>query len=236
MQLAMNKLGRVERTCMKNRYKWTPVVIAVVVATMIALMSAPWQSSARERPPHSAASVPEWVKNIPLWKFAGVPLDAFAVLDEGIVRKTRWGLYAFRGKKSATPCLALVDLYFGGVRHAFSVHDQHACGSGGDLGSSPITVHLGYEYQLGPNSPVVNADALGFALQSQVRRVSVEVAPGTYKTFTTRMMSQQQGYKAQVKPFRFLAFGLAREVCVGSLEGFDNEGGLVFASAPEQCP
>lgn len=185
--------------------------------------------------PARSSTAPTWADDIPLWRDAGIPLDAFAVLEEGVVRKTRWGVYAFRGKKTDTPCLALVDLYFGGGKRAVSVHSERRCRPVTRLERSPMAVHLGYQYQERADSPLVGAEAIGFGVAPDVMRLSAQLVPGGQRTLTTRILSPRQARKARVDVFRYVAFGVAREVCIGETKGLDSAGEVVVSASPEQC-
>ena len=210
-------------------------IAALVACAALAILDRPGAASGDIAGHGRSGSEPHWVAEIPLWRYAGLPRDSFAVLDEGIVRKTKWGLYAFRSKRTGDPCLALVDLLFAGVHHAFSVHSERSCRPSASLDRRPISVHSGYQYQERVGAPIVSADGLGFGFSDQVSHVSMDLQSGTHRTFAPRMMSSQQARKAGVMPFRYLAVGVASEVCIDRVEGFDDAGNQLFAYAPEQC-
>lgn len=182
-----------------------------------------------------AESEPKWVANLPLWRFAGVPLNAFATLGEGVVRETRWGIYAFGNKSTGKVCLVLTDLYFGGSQRAISVHNEHGCRRQSILRRQPIFVHSGFAYQKRVQSPLVSADAIGLAVSAGVARVSFHFESGAERSVATRSLSSAQARKARVPRFRYVAFGVPDRVCVPELEGVGISGSAVFSAFPETC-
>jgi hypothetical protein len=165
-----------------------------------------------------------------LWRYLDVP--AFAILDEGQVRQQRWGIYVSRGagpNGGSEPCLheILIDLTGG-----FS--------AGGDCGPLappeewPVWTSFGMSIKP-PKGPRVGSSAIGMSLGLEVSRVRLELQPGRDLEKRTRLLSSKQAEKARVEQFRYLAFGLARSVCIARIAGFGAEGAKLFSTPRWRC-
>lgn len=185
-----------------------------------------------------ASAVPKWVAEIPLWRFVPVRDHRFAVLEEGVSRQMRWGLYAFRGHgvdPGQKPCLELVTLYFGGGQRAVSVHNGASCGPLAPPAVSPVAIQSGFKVEKQIHGPFVSSNAAGLTFGLNVRHVSLTLVPGPSRGYATKVLSRVQAEKANIEPFRFVAFGVAHDLCIAGIEGFDEAGVQVLTSSGGGC-
>lgn len=176
------------------------------------------------------ANEPAWVAEYPLWR--AVPTSRFAVLGEGVVRTTRWGIYAYRPKGrngAGRPCLEEVNLSFKGL-----YHDGASCGPLAPPAKMPVFTLSGSSYQYEGHREVGEA-VLGMALAPTVRRVMLELSPGPPVTRLTRQLSPRQAQKAEVEPFRYVTVTRPRDVCLRGVTAYDLAGNEVLSTPRNHC-
>jgi hypothetical protein len=174
-------------------------------------------------------------EDFPLWR--SVPVQAFAVLGEGTVRKTRWGAYVFRASDSVgsgtRPCIALASITATG---AFG--SLNRCGPlvpVKDVKTPPTYTLRSSTSRNSKNGPILGEAFLAMTFAPSVSRVRIDISGKTI-TRLTRPLSIQQSKKANVSRFRYVAFGIRQDVCVRHVEGFDRMGNLVIDANTNECP
>jgi hypothetical protein len=172
----------------------------------------------------------------PLWK--SVPTRAFATLGTGILHGTHWAIYAFRGSQKTnartSPCLVVAHLTKD-LRYGSSVE----CGSlapalGSDV--APVYTLFGSSYRRRANGPVIGETFLGLSVASSVRSVTLTVEPGKSIFRKTRLLSAQQGTKAHLMQFRYLAIAVPRNICISHIAAQDFLGNVVIDADGNECP
>ena len=166
----------------------------------------------------------------PLWK--DVPVKAFAVAAEGRVRGTRWAAYVFRGTPSREggkrPCIDVAHISANGA-YAYSIEcGPLAPAQGADV--PPIFALTG-----GSSGSGVGESIIGMTLAPEVVRVRLELGSGMSITRPTAYLSSRQSRKAHVVRFRYLAVGLAQDVCIRRVIGVDEQGRTVLDAATGEC-
>ena len=169
----------------------------------------------------------------PLWR--SVPVRPFVVLDEGRLRGTRWGIYAFRGRGKTggeRPCLTVVTLSARGEVGHSSECGPLAPESGPDV--PPITVLMGGTYEL-PNGEVVGEAVVGMSFAQSLAKARISLEPGGSVMSKTRYLSAKQAKKSHVDRFRYLALPLQRDVCVKHVTGFSRDGQTFLDANDDEC-
>ena len=209
---------------------WRYSVCVAAVASMFAVMSTESRATPNGPVGHRTANAAPAVRSYPLWSV--LPTRSFAILGEGSIRQTRWGVYVFRqaGKGSDAPaCIEEVDLTFFGL---FSTDIE--CGVPAPPNDwPPFTLTSASTKR--PDSPVVGETVMSMMLGLNVLRVTLNVNPGISVKRSTRLLSAKQAAKAHVEPFRYLALGLARDVCLDGVEGFDADDHRVLSTPLAGC-
>ena len=213
-----------------GRY-WTACVVVVVSGFAMLLADSP--AVAVEKGPDASArnNRQAGAGNYPLWRV--LPTRSYAILGEGTVRQTRWGIYAFRqpGKgRNAPVCIEEVGLTFFGM-----FNTDIECGVPSPPAEWPPFTLTSASIKR-PESPVVGETVMGMMLGLDVQRVTLHVNPGRSVKRSTRLLSDEQAAKAHVAPFRYLALGLARDLCLDGVDGFDAKGLRVLSTPRANCP
>lgn len=177
------------------------------------------------------AREPQWIKEYPLWKT--LPTSAFAVLREGTVARSRWGIYAYRGDGPAggsRPCIEEVNLTFeGGLSTSGS-----SCGPLPTGDKPPIFTLTGLSWKY-PGRAVIGETVIGMVVSKSVSRVSINVNPVPKVVRRTRYLSVSQARKARIQRFRYVALAIPRDVCLMGVEGFDIGGRRVLNTGLDPC-
>jgi hypothetical protein len=178
----------------------------------------------------AAGAPPPGFASLPLWR--AVPTKHFAILGEGRTADLRWGIYAYRGKGREAgrhPCIFEVDVSVDGP---FSTGQE--CGPVSPPFDWPIFTSTtstnrdaqGHEH---------NAFIIGMTLGLEVSKVVLDLGPGPNQTRVPRRLSDAQAKKARLRPFSYLALGIARDRKVNCLEGvtgFDAAGVEIIDTRP----
>ncbi len=160
-----------------------------------------------------------------------VPTQHFAVLGEGRARRTKWGIYTYRGpgKSGAErPCIEEVTLNVFGVSSSAT-----ECGALSPADKLPTFVLLGTS--ITKHGRTVGESVLGATFESNVAKVELKVRPGAPVVRKTTMLSAYKARKARVAPFNYLATGFGRDLCIEQFKGFGAEGAEVYASPSSRC-
>ncbi len=169
-----------------------------------------------------------------LWR--DVPSTAFAILAEGKIHGTQWGVYVFRppnGGAPGMPCLMVASR----SRPVGSV-DTTACGKPAPVRSiheTPVFPARGESRRAGPGAAVIGEWFGAMSLSASVMKIQVDFGPGGTITRRTSYLSANQGRKARVERFRYVTFAMGRDVCVNEIRGYDNAGDIVLESSPREC-
>jgi hypothetical protein len=194
-------------------------------------------------PRAEAGMLPPYVKhrdgaefeNFPLWK--DVPVKAFVVAGEGRVRGTRWAAYVFRGASNRVggqrPCIDVAHISSNGA-YAYSIE----CGAlapaqGRDV--PPVFTLSGGSHSNKPGGPIVGESFIGMTFASQVSEVQLDLSSGMSIVHRTTYLSKRQSRKAHVRRFRYIAFGLGRDVCISHVTGLDKERQTVIDADTGEC-
>jgi hypothetical protein len=171
----------------------------------------------------ASRDVPNAVREFPLWSM--VPSKLFAVLDEGIVRQQRWGLYAFRGRgphARQKPCIELVTLYFGSPAGGLSLQDSHSCGMLAPPAKQPLLMEGGITVSKAVEGPTVSDSIFGMAMALNVRDTRLFFEPSMMRRLRLKLLTKDQARKAHLPQFKYLAFGIAKAVCVSRVLALDS--------------
>jgi hypothetical protein len=76
---------------------------------------------------------------------------------------------------------------------------------------------------------------IGVTVGLNIERLKLELFPGPAQTRRTRLLSTAQARKARVEQFRYLAFDVARAVCLERIVGFSSLGEQLLDSELESC-
>jgi hypothetical protein len=227
------RVGHITRRA--RQVVWAAPVSVLAAACLVSIVWGATAAGSILRGDPGRSAQPSWVRQFPLWM--DVPTSAFAVLGEGTVRQTRWGIYAFRGtgqRAGQSPCLEDATLYYGGGSGVgASFHSGMACGSLAPPAITPLTTESVVTAQKGLNAPIVSDTVFGTTLASSVSKVKLQLRPGPTQTRQTRLLSASQARKAHLSPFRYVVFGVARKACMSRITGFDVLGAQLFESPPE---
>jgi hypothetical protein len=179
------------------------------------------QSARRQEPPGRIAQFPLW---------STVPVKRFAVLGEGTVRSLRWGIYAFRerGAPADRPCIEEAELFFNG---GFS--SGATCGSLAPPADWPVFSL--FQSSGSEGGKAKGASVIGLTFGQNVNRVTVDLGPGPNQTKKTRLLSNAQAKKAGLVTFRYLAFSIARSVCLEGVTGYDEMGEKSLDTSRYDC-
>ena len=172
----------------------------------------------------------------PLWR--SVPTSAFAVLGEGKVGGTNWGVYAFRSrptpKARETPCIEVATITaLGEYGHSTECGSLTLSNGSENL---PVFTLIGGSRPAARGGHNIGETVIGIAFASTVVKATVEVEPGAPVTLRTKYLSVRQGRKAHLGRFRYLAFSLSRDVCVKHITGVDRQGTAVVDAESYECP
>lgn len=145
------------------------------------------------------------------------------VLGQGKTRQLSWRISAVQSKQggSRKPCLVEQIRIFGGYSQGAE------CGPPAPPSDNALFTQFSATFDRADGQRV-GATSLGFAFSLDVRRVSFDLVPGPSQIRRTRLLTSAQAEKTKLAPFRYLAFGVAREVCVEGITGFDQAGAKIF--------
>jgi len=166
-------------------------------------------------------------KKFPLW--SALPVSSFAVLDEGVLKERRWGVYAFRGKRTnrgASTCIQIVSLRELGSGLSIFGGDS-ICGALAPSNDVPILDRVVYD--------TVKSSTLAIAVDPTVTQVAFDLNQGPDLVRRTKLLSSMQASKAHVRQFRYVVFSLASSVCIESVLGFSAVGEQVFETSRRAC-
>jgi hypothetical protein len=180
--------------------------------------------------------VPKEAREFPLWSM--VPSKAFAVLDEGVIRQQRWGLYAFRGRApyaGQKPCIELVTLYFGSPAGGLSLQSNHVCGMLSPPAEQPLLMEGGITVAKTIGGPTVSDSIFGMAMALDVQTARFVFEPNMTRRFHLKLLTKDQARKARLPQFKYIAFGVAKAVCVSQVEATDSHGQTVVETPMQRC-
>lgn len=178
----------------------------------------------------------------PLWKL--LPSTSYATLGSGSGSETQWAAYAYRsrGLKRAgeQPCIAVI-----GFSREGSFPNDTNCGpvvpSDSRTTEPPRYALYGRSHYDNKKTGVIGETVLAIVLPVDIAKVSVRLEDTENhahlrRKVATRLLSDAQSTKSHLRPFRYVAFNVAADVCLESLAGFDSGGALQFDMAEKECP
>lgn len=211
------------------------LAVGILVSAGPVGASDPASSVVKQR---AAANQQNDAADFPLW--VTVPSKRFAVLGKGVVRQRYWGVFAYRGRGqegASHPCLHIASAYAGNAPGSdVMLQSGSNCGSLGPPSDAPLTKVSGFSVQRSLGSPLVSGSVLAFGFGTSIVRATIRMSDGFQRTLRTTLLNQGQAAKARVHPFRYLAFSVARKVCIVRVEGFDAAGRLSLSSPEADCP
>jgi hypothetical protein len=166
-----------------------------------------------------------------------VPTEAFVVLGKGRVRQSQWGAFAYRSR-AGMPCVVVASFFYGpnsGGNGVSYLPGSPDCGKPIPLGAQPLESSSGVIFRRDLDTPTVGAEALAMVFGKEVSRVKIGLRPGPSQGRRTQLLRPAQASKAGVQPFSYVAFSVARSVCVEQVTGFDAAGAQLFQTAPRLC-
>jgi hypothetical protein len=216
------------RTLRQVRFTYPALTRAAVFMGFAGVvLSAASSSNFAEASMQAKDPLPNWVMKVPMWRV--LPTKQFAVLEEGVVNRRRWAIYAFsndRPGSSRLPCIENVILRYEHGAIAIS-NSAPSCGALAPPSKTPVTT----EYVLTKVGGVV----VGMMLGRSVARVKMHFSTGPGVNMRTKLLSSGQAMKARVRQFRYLAMGIARKACLEASEGVDQSGNTLFQTPPQEC-
>jgi hypothetical protein len=203
-------------------------LMLVAAVTLVAGASAAAWAQAPAQTPSPAAGAQSG--NYPLG--AVVPAEKYVTLAEGRVRTLRWGVYAFRGKgsRSGRPCLAEVDQFVDG-----GLSRGTECGALAPPADWPVFTLFRFTLDEGRGDKSRGGSVIGMTFGTQIRRVVVDLGPGPNLSRSTRLVPVARAKKANLGPFRYLAFAIGRSACVEGVTGFSASNEKVLDTTRYDC-
>lgn len=173
-------------------------------------------------------------EDFPLWK--DIPVKAFAVVGEGRVRGTRWAAYVFRGASKREggkrPCIDVAHIAANGAYGYSTECGPLAPVQGPDV--PPVFALSGGNHSNGAGGPI-GESLIGVTFAPQVVEVRFELDSDMSIARPTSYLSRRQSKKAHVRRFRYIAMGLAQDVCIKRVTGVDAQGRTVLDAATGEC-
>jgi hypothetical protein len=178
--------------------------------------------------------------SFPLWK--AVPTESFAVLGKGTVRQSEWGAYVFRQQGGTAgeikPCIVVASFYYGWPAQdggGFFQPGNPECGPLAPPAKQAVMDTSGMTIQRTPGGPTLGSTVMAMTVSLDVREVKLQLHPGPSLVLSTKLLSKAQAKKARVRPFRYVALSLARNVCVSGVTGLNAMGNQVLDSELRSC-
>jgi hypothetical protein len=172
----------------------------------------------------------------PLWK--DVPGGAFATLDEGELRGTRWGVYASRvGSQPASrfrPCITVAKITRLGL-----YGNVQGCGPlapvGDRVNQLPVDPLYGASSRFTVGGEVRRETFFGISLDPEVVRVTIALDPGRSINRPARLVNARQVKKVHLTQFRFVAAALPRDTCIHRIVGYNRTGEVILDAETFEC-
>jgi hypothetical protein len=177
---------------------------------------------------------------MPLWRM--LPTRAFATLGVGRGPASQWAAYTYRSPSSVMrpgikPCIVVLGV----TRESTFLHNG-VCGQVQPSVSAPEEppsyALMSASVESRGQSSAESVFAAG--LPSVVERVAVRFEDAYGHRFTreasTKMLSEAQGRKARLVPFRYVVISVRSNVCVDSMIGYGVGGGALFDLREGECP
>ena len=190
------------------------VLILAAVSCVSSALAAEAPRTEAERASTSAAKAPRAV-----------------VLGEGKVRQLSWRISAYRRKNGSPerPCVIEQNLISGGYAQGVE------CGPPAPKGEDALFTQFSASFEQGPGGPKVGATSMALLFAEDIVKVRLDLRPGPSQTRKTRLLNTKQANKSGLDPFRYLALGVARDVCVARIVGFDADGVQVLDQPRSAC-
>lgn len=209
-------------------------VLFLALVGLLLLVTVGHRGSSAQSPPALRGNLSEF-EDFPLWK--DVPTATFAVIGKGRVRDTRWAAFVFRGSPkrqgAKRPCVQVARISASGLYGYATECGPLAPAQGSSV--PPVYAATSSSHRDGPGEPVVGESFIGMALAPHVVGIQLGLSSGRYVTRRTSVLSTRQSRKANVRRFRYIAIGLARDVCINHITGMDARGGKVIDAATNEC-
>ncbi len=168
----------------------------------------------------------------PLWK--DIPVKTFAVLATGNVHGSEWAAYGFRGSGGRNrPCVDIARITASGA-YSYSIE----CGSlAPDAGASepPVYALISGTGRKSVDSRPLAESFLSMSLAEKVKKVHLTLRGGASIVRGTKTISTQQGRKAHVARFSYLALGLTRSLYICHVVGWNADGEKILDASTAEC-
>lgn len=207
--------------------------IAVLVCISMAMGSSPSGDS---------RNLMEEGMEFPLWRL--LPSPHYAVLGKGSGRETEWSAFAYRPRgvkhAGAQPCISVI-----GLSREGSFPSDTSCGPvvpNKDQATEPPRYALyGRSHADRRYTRVIGETVMAMALPRDIVKVSVRMEDTArqvpiLRDVSTRRLSGAQSTKANLRPFRYVAFNVGADACLASVAGFDSAGTRRFDLDEQECP
>lgn len=161
----------------------------------------------------------------------------FATLGEGqLSTQTRWGAYASRVGSGRLgyerPCLSLARITRDGL-----YSDVHGCGTLAPTAKRQVPVYISIttSFRNRHGGPLLGESFIALSFDPAVRSAVLNYANGGQLNRRTVLFNAKQQRKTKLPPFRYLALGILRDVCVEEVIGYSQSGDELFSAETGLC-
>jgi len=209
--------------------RWFGALVLITLLSVLLTNEVQGEVTPQQQPQRGSS-----FEGFPLWK--DIPTKAFAVLGRGKVRGTRWEVFAFRGPSASLggkqPCIQVAHITLNGM-YGYSRECGPLAPARG-LTTTPVYALTGSSHRDTPGGPTVGESFLGMTVSSQVIDLRLELS-GPSISRRTRLISARQSRKANVRQFRYIALGLARDACISHVVGVNLQGSVLIDADANEC-
>jgi hypothetical protein len=170
--------------------------------------------------------------------YQDVPGRSVAVLGEGTLSNgTRWGAFASRRGtargRSENPCISVARITRVGQ---YTTASQ--CGPLAPRGRSktPAYVSISGSRNNKPGGHFTGEGIGAMSFDPAVRRVSLIFSSGSSEMRRTALFNPKQRAKTRLVAFRYVTYGMQRDLCVASITGYSESGTVLVDAETLACP
>lgn len=214
--------------------------LALTIATVVALgassgSSAGWSAKTDKRATGRQNQKP--LTTFPLE--VDVPVKKYAVLRRSVDPSTYWKAFAFRAppaesnRSGGKACIAV-----GGVSKRGEYQFTGDCGPLSPVTGeteSPVYTRLSTVETLN-GKRTGGETVIAMSTSTEVARLTLDLEPGPPISAKTRLFDSTEAAKINLRPFRFIAVAIPRQVCVQGATGTSRAGAIVLKASGFECP